>query len=640
MLLLFLQTWSPPISAQTVSTAPADRFSVLDQRLKDLSVVSPGLKEKAEFSVSGVSIQEFLRGLAEAHNLNLNVDPTIAVKVTNNFKNELVRNVLLFLARQYNLDLQFTGAIISISAYSVVALPVVVKPRELSVAYAPATGALFLDLKNDTLESVAKKIMQLSGKNLVIAPPIQAKLVTAFVQELPLASALEKLAFGNNLKLSKTSGDSWIFEPLAENEKLVVRAEQPERPSFFIRRSVAASDGKPSSVSVDIDGAPGNKIHVTADATPLADVIRTAAEEAKISYFIFSDLRGAVTVNSSALTFDEFLTDLFRGTTYTYRKEHGVYLIGERGLEGLRAHRVVQLQNRSIDSVSMYIPAEMKKGVEVKEFKELNSFLLTGSAPQIDEIDAFLKSMDRVVPLITIEVIIVDITKTRGISTGISAGISDSVKTGGTVMPGMNFTFGAASINSFLSTLGMNNIVNIGRVVPGFYVSLKALEQNSNVNVRQTPKLSTLNGHDATLSIGNTRYYANTTQNVLGSLSTQTVVTQQYNPVEANLSIGIKPVVSGDEQVTLSIDVKISDFTDAPPTGPPPTSNSRFKSIIRVKNEEMIVLGGLERIEDNQASSGVPILSRIPILKWLFSSRTKTHTKTVSVIFIKPTIQY
>jgi type IV pilus assembly protein PilQ len=183
--------------------------------------------------------------------------------------------------------------------------------------------------------------------------------------------------------------------------------------------------------------------------------------------------------------------------------------------------------------------------------------------------------------------------------------------------------------------------VNLGKVTPNFYVGISALEKNNNVEVRSMPKLSTLNGHEASLSIGSKRYYSIKTQNVLGSLNPQTVVTQQYQSVEANLNINIRPVVSGDDQVTLNIDVNISDFLGEPSVdSPPPTSTSQFKSIIRVRNEEMVVLGGIERNEKNESGSGVPILSRIPIIKWLFSSRTKSKSKLVSVVFIKPTIIY
>ena len=52
----------------------------------------------------------------------------------------------------------------------------------------------------------------------------------------------------------------------------------------------------------------------------------------------------------------------------------------------------------------------------------------------------------------------------------------------------------------------------------------------------------------------------------------------------------------------------------------------------------MIVLGGLERAEKSDGASGVPLLSRIPVLKWIFSSKSKTNSKVVTIVFIKPSI--
>ena len=62
--------------------------------------------------------------------------------------------------------------------------------------------------------------------------------------------------------------------------------------------------------------------------------------------------------------------------------------------------------------------------------------------------------------------------------------------------------------------------------------------------------------------------------------------------------------------------------------------------MVRVKDQNMIILGGLEESSTTSKGSGVPILSRIPILKWFFSSRSKTVEKTKLVIFIKPTVIY
>ncbi len=204
----------------------------------------------------------------------------------------------------------------------------------------------------------------------------------------------------------------------------------------------------------------------------------------------------------------------------------------------------------------------------------------------------------------------------------------------------MDFTFSAGSVNSFLTSISKFTSINLGHVVPNFYVKLQALETNNNVDIRSVPKLTTMNGHSATLSIGSRQYYKNTTQNLYNSAANNTsVFTNVYTPVDANLSVDIKPLVSGDDQVTLGIKVNISDFTSVPTDGsPPPQSISKFETSLRVHSEDTILLGGIERTENDSGGKGFPILSRIPVLKWIFGSRTKSSSKVVTVLFIKSTI--
>jgi type IV pilus assembly protein PilQ len=182
--------------------------------------------------------------------------------------------------------------------------------------------------------------------------------------------------------------------------------------------------------------------------------------------------------------------------------------------------------------------------------------------------------------------------------------------------------------------------VDLGHVVPNFYVNLSALETNGNIDIRSVPKLSALNGHSASLSIGNSVFYKNTTQNVTPTtVAVSSIYTNTYVESNANMEISIKPIVSGDEQVTLGIKVNIVDFTSIPTDGsPPPKSTSKFETSLRVHNEDTIVLGGIERTEQDDNVSGTPILSRIPILKYLFSNKSKTTKKVITVLFIKPTI--
>jgi len=630
------------------------RFEQMEKQMKNLAGSNPGLNEKVDFSVSGATIQEFLRGIAESNELNISVDPSLNFRIYNNFTNEKVMNILLFLAREHNLDIRFIGSIMSFHPYTPAPEPKPeIREKEIRMKYNGYGNLLTLDLTRDTLSKVVKKITQEAKKNVILANGLADRTISVYIQDAPFDDAIEKMAYANNLKVRKTTDGFYVIVSPEEGEELLFEETKTKSPfnnpfsgmdknrakkSATSSATGAANSGGEIFVDVQADSLGNPILSVEVINAPITETIKSVSAAAGISYFLFSEVKGNTTLRVLNVRFDEFLKKLLQGTDFTYKKNSNLYLIGDRKLEGLRSNRVLQLKYRRVKDIMEMIPAEIKKGVEVKEFIELNSILLSGAHPQIEEIEAFVAALDRVVPMVLIDVIIMDIRKSRSVVTGLKAGLSDSVRTNATLFPGVDFNFSSRSVNSFLSWLGTNNAVNLGRVKSDFYVSLKALEDNSNVEVRSTPKLSTLNGHKATLSIGSTRYYSITTQNVIGTLTPQTVLTRQFQQVEANLGITILPMVSGDDQVTLEIDVNNSDFLDTPDDAPPPKATSQFNSLIRVRNEEMIVLGGLERYQKSESGSGLPLLSRIPVLKWIFSSRNKSKSKTITVVFIKPSI--
>ena len=626
-----------------------DRVQEVQARLEALSATVPGLHEPVQISMSGVTIQEFLNALSRSNNLSISVDPKLSFRVNHNFNNVTAQNILVFLAKNYNLDIQPVGAILTITPYQDPALLLRPPVREISARYDQLNNSLSLELSNDSLTLVARRITQLSGRNVVVPVALQGKRVTGFIANAPFELALEKLAFANDLKMVRTSDNFYLFQPLEENEQVYVNGDR----NTAVRRTFRPQQGSSSNTGTGAPGGatsglfvrtmPNGQKLISADATNAAilDLVKQSAQETGKSYFVYSDIKGSISLHVTDMTYDNFMAALFQGTEYTFKQDNGIYMMGDRRLEGLRTNKVIQLQNRSIDTVMAMIPSDWRRGVEIREFREQNTLLLSGSRPQIAEIESFVKQIDLLVPMILIEVTLLDINKTRLVSTGIKAGVGDSTaKTGGSLLPGLDFTLSAGSLNSFLNVLGKATNLNLGHVVPNFYVGLTALENMNNVEVRSVPKMSTLNGHTASLSIGSERYYSIKTQNVIPSVATtQSIYTTQFQKTEANLAINIKPIVSGDDQVTLTIDVNISDFIGTPTTdAPPPKSNSKYQTIVRAHNEDMIVLGGIERTQRGVTSSGIPLLSRIPILKYIFSSRTREDDKIVTVVFIKPTI--
>ena len=168
---------------------------------------------------------------------------------------------------------------------------------------------------------------------------------------------------------------------------------------------------------------------------------------------------------------------------------------------------------------------------------------------------------------------------------------------------------------------------------------MSALENNGNVKIVSTPKLAALNGHEAEMSIGETAYYKEISNNIVGVQIPQQTQTFVYKPLNADLSLNIKPVVSGDDQITLEISVSQSTFTNRIEEGAPPGSvKQEFKSIIRMKNKDMVVLGGLDKKIKSSTNGGVPVLNRIPVLKWFFGKQSKENKKSELTIFIRPTV--
>lgn len=608
-----------------------DRFKDVEDKLKNLAAGPvPGLNEKADIYLSKTSIQTFLSGLGRSYKINLSVDPALDIPVSLSFSQESVYNILLYVAQKYDLDYQFTGTIISISQHKVPPPPILEK--EPGVKYDSGKNTLTLDLKGDSLAKIIKRITQISGKNLFLSSELNGKLVSVYLQDLPFENALNKLANTNDLELIDNNDGTFLFSLKGKADPSTLPANSKNK-----NQKNAPANGLTYTIITDIN----NHKLLTIDAKnqSLNDLMQILSEELGINYVLLDEIKANVTVHLTNVSFEDFLNYSLAGTNYTFKSVNNVFILGERGKEGLRATEVLQLQYRSIDEMLETIPAELKKGVEIKEFKELNSIVLSGSSPNIEEIKKMIDKLDKPVPVVMIELIIVDITRQFNVSTGITAGVADKpVTTGGTVLPGIDLTLGGSTINKFLDLVGLSNLGGVGA---NFYVNLKLLENNGYVDIQSTPRLSTLNGHEATINIGKKDYYVEQTQNVVGTQNPQTIVTNTYKPVNADFSITINPVVSGDEQITLEVSVNQSDFTARTTPGAPPGQNERkFKSIIRVKNNDMIVLGGLEKNLKGDNGKGIPGLARVPVLKWLFSSRERTKQKDKLVIFIKPSIIY
>lgn len=719
------------------SFSQENRIQQLKNNIESISADAPGLNEKVNVNIKEASLSSFLLAVSQIHKLNFSVAGNLSqINIVNNFSDVTVGDLLIFLCKEYNLTIDFTGNILAIKSY--------VKPTEIpalkaiDVSYDLANNLLSLNLKDDKLYDVFRKIMDESGKNLVFAPGLENQLLTAYIKSMPFDAALNKLAFANNLTVTKSRDNFYIFDKLEGN----FVSEGTSDPNGAIRQNKPQRPRKSNFFFTVVD-ADKKLLNVDFENTPISSIVYDIGNELDIDMFISSPLESAGngTVKAKNITFDELLAKLFEtksdggasqgnnsqqfsnnnsgapiassgGGGYTFKRSGSVYYFGTKDQLVVRNIKSIPLMHRSIEllsdpskegrsagrlnntnsysnynsfdnnsnrsnsnsnyssqnsnfnsggsnsnyssssggsssnpseSILTIIPDEIKKDLDIKIDKELNSFLVNGPAANIERFESFIHYIDKAVPVILIEVMLLEVNRSATVETGIQAGIGDKpVTTKGTVFPNADINLGASTINKIIDGFSGFGSLNIGQVVPNFYLSLKAMETNGNLKVRSSPRLSTLNGHKAYLSIGETTYYVVTNQNYYGSQIPQASEVKNYQPIDAELSVTIMPLVSGNGQITMDIKVIQSSFNGqkVDKDAPPGINSREFTSIIRVKDQDLIVLGGLEESVKNDSGTGVPLLSRIPIIKWIFSSRKREDSKKKLSVLIKPTVIY
>ncbi|SFW68282.1 type IV pilus assembly protein PilQ [Sinomicrobium oceani] len=744
-LYLFLCIATPLLSQENNNR----RMESIRNHLEALSVDNPGLTEsfKTDINVNNVPLSGFLMAVSRVHKVNINVSPELQnITIVNNFSDVTVADLLVFLCKEYGLDIDFTGNILSIHKY----FPPEKIPEEkqVRVQYNPAEDLISMDLDNDPLGKVFRKIIDLSGHNLLYSSELENTPLRMYLKDVDFDKAMENLATTNNLIYTKSRDGFYLFDAA------YIAAAGPEgNPGGNMpqqNRRMRAPRG--ASFYYEIRDTTSMTLKVDFNDTPISSIINEIGYDLKINMYTATplDRAGNVTFKAENITFDELLEKMFEssqppatgsnnrnpgnndsngtnngrqgntspGNHFTFKKERNIYYFGTANQLSVRRVEIVQLMHRSVellgdpsgnsgstrssgrtvpgginylgggygsgqnmynnnaygtnsynnnnynrpnttlstshsDNFSSYnskaealvniLPDEIIADLDIKIDFELNSFLVSGPAANINRFKTFIKQMDKPVPVILIEVMLLEVSRTATVETGISWGIGDEpVKTRGGIFPNTNLTLGAETVNRVIGGFDGFGSLNVGKVVPEFFATIKAMEANGNVKIRSTPKLSTLNGHRAHLSIGETTYYVVTNQNYYGSQIPQSSEIRNYMPIDAELAVSIKPLVSGDGQITLDINVIQSDFSGdrIEEDAPPGLTSREFSSIIRVQDQDLVVLGGLEEKMKNDSGNGVPLLSRIPIIKWLFSSRKREDSKKKLTVLIKPTVIY
>lgn len=605
-------------------SSETERIALVRARLDTLILRDTTYLSEVDLSVGQVSLSELLRSVAQVGGVNLSVQDGANLLVSCNFSRARIADLILFLCEQYGLDIRVVGNIVSIFPYQAPIAP----PPVPSIVYNRADSTLSYDLIAVPLRDVARRLTDSSGVNLIVPQTLYDRPISGYVSSMPFSEALSVLAEINKLEVAPVKGSgAWMFA-----EPIPVGGGQPSTVQNYVRRRQFA----PAQLAIDSMG----RITAMIDRGNIYDIILDVCEQLKLDYFFITPVNAQTCIylkNTDVKTlFDLLLT----GTAYTYYEEGGVYMFGEAKREGLFSTRIIPMRYRTADKLIDVIPENLKKGVQIAAFGDLNSMIASGDQRHVARVEQFLHEIDKTVPLITIEVMIVDASKDVILEAGLGLGVGTSpTQTSGTLSPGIDMTLGSGAVNNLVDKVNGLGIIRLGKVTPNFYASLKAMEENGTIELRSTPKLSTLNGHEAVLSSGEMQYYKETNNTYMGTQNPVQSTSYVWKSVEANMTLSITPYVSEDGHITMTIDLSQSEFTDrTEKEAPPGTTTRSFRSMVRVRNEEMVLLGGIDRQSHEKSSQGLPFIARIPVLKWIFGMHKNNKQERRLNVFIKPTV--
>lgn len=274
--------------------------------------------------------------------------------------------------------------------------------------------------------------------------------------------------------------------------------------------------------------------------------------------------------------------------------------------------------------------------VRVVADEENNSLMIYSTGIQYRLIKAALEKLDTPPTQVLIEASIIEVTLTDELQYGLEwtfngqLGGSDYRGTG--VLSDGSFN---TAPESALANLANGFQYSVTGAAGDIVAVLRALSNESLVNVISTPSVMVLDNNTATIQVGD--------QVPINQGSTVTNggnVTQNIAYRDTGVQLSVKPSVNAGGLVTLDVEQSVTDVGEIDVTGNRRFLERNISSRVAVRSGESVVLGGLIRENAANQEQGLPWLHTLPVVGPLFGTVNKSNTRTELVVIITPKALY
>ena len=267
--------------------------------------------------------------------------------------------------------------------------------------------------------------------------------------------------------------------------------------------------------------------------------------------------------------------------------------------------------------------------------KSSNQLLVRTRPAQWKEIESAIKRLDNVPLQVQIETRILEVNLSGELDLGVQwylgrlAGNSTNPNVAN--IPGSQGALGAGG-----AALGSSSLF-YSFVSDNLQVALKALETNGRTQVLSAPSLVVMNNQQAQIQVGDNIPISQTTVNT--NVSNTTLSSVEY--LQTGVILDVVPRINPGGLVYMDIQQQVSNADLASISGNQTNPNISTRSVstqVAVQSGQTVLLGGLIKQDNAESGSSVPYLGKIPGLRWLFGTTSKSKARTELIVLITPRV--
>jgi general secretion pathway protein D len=297
----------------------------------------------------------------------------------------------------------------------------------------------------------------------------------------------------------------------------------------------------------------------------------------------------------------------------------------------------------------------MRQILEISRIQPLPSqgaIVVRGTPDQIALAQKLIGDLDKAKPEVIVDVAVMQINRSKSRTLGINPPTSATVALQSNLTNSTTTnTTGTGNTGTVNQTTGTPNQINLNQInnlnATNFTITIPeatatALFSDSSTKLIQKPQIRAVDGQKASLKIGDRVPVATGSfQPGIGGVGINPLVNTQFQYLDVGVNIDITPKIHSNGEVTLKVTMDISSVTGTSNIGgisQPVIGQRKIEHEVRLKEGEVNLLGGM--LEDTQTRSltGIPGLSQIPILKYLFGQTVAEHAETETVFVLIPHI--